>query len=160
MDEALPFEIDALLWGHTYDCILQWQIMLTMYGLNSIRVWEHGKWVLVGESSYEAPYSIQRFVSEPRRLAMVRPRYANPTPGELEVLQVIWDRGPSTVREVMEVLNQERPRAYTSVMRPCHFRLSPAGRATAQPARGSSTLPWRSAVVRSQAWTDGNIANS
>jgi BlaI family penicillinase repressor len=47
---------------------------------------------------------------------MPRPRHENPTPAELEVLQVIWDRGPSTVREVMNVLNQERPRAYTSVM--------------------------------------------
>ena len=47
---------------------------------------------------------------------MVRPRHTNPTPGELEVLQVIWDQGPSTVREVMDVLNQQRPRAYTTVM--------------------------------------------
>jgi BlaI family penicillinase repressor len=47
---------------------------------------------------------------------MVRPRHESPTPAELEVLQVIWERGPSTVREVMTVLNQERPRAYTSVM--------------------------------------------
>lgn len=47
---------------------------------------------------------------------MARPRYENPTPAELEVLQVIWDRGPSTVREVMTVLNRQRPRAYTSVM--------------------------------------------
>jgi BlaI family penicillinase repressor len=47
---------------------------------------------------------------------MVRPRHENPTPAELEVLQVLWERGPSTVREVMKALNQERPRAYTSVM--------------------------------------------
>jgi predicted transcriptional regulator len=47
---------------------------------------------------------------------MVRPRHENPTPAELEVLQVLWERGPSTVREVMTVLNEERPRAYTSVM--------------------------------------------
>jgi BlaI family penicillinase repressor len=47
---------------------------------------------------------------------MVRPRHESPTPAELEVLQVIWDRGPSTVREVMSVLNRQRPRAYTSVM--------------------------------------------
>jgi BlaI family penicillinase repressor len=47
---------------------------------------------------------------------MVRPRHENPTPAELEVLQVLWERGPGTVREVMKVLNQERPRAYTSVM--------------------------------------------
>ena len=47
---------------------------------------------------------------------MARPRYENPTPAELEVLQVVWDRGPSTVREAMKVLNRQRPRAYTSVM--------------------------------------------
>ncbi len=47
---------------------------------------------------------------------MARPRHESPTPAELEVLQVIWDRGPSTVRDVMRVLNRQRPRAYTSVM--------------------------------------------
>ena len=47
---------------------------------------------------------------------MGRPRHEHPTPGELEVMQVIWDRGPSTVRQVMSVLNQTRQRAYTSVM--------------------------------------------
>ncbi|MCK4294780.1 MAG: BlaI/MecI/CopY family transcriptional regulator, partial [Planctomycetes bacterium] len=36
---------------------------------------------------------------------MARPRHENPTPAELEVLQVIWEQGPSTVREVMTVLN-------------------------------------------------------
>ena len=47
---------------------------------------------------------------------MARPRHENPTPAELEVLRVIWEQGPSTVREVMNALNDERPRAYTSVM--------------------------------------------
>ncbi len=47
---------------------------------------------------------------------MGRPRQENPTPAELEVLRVIWERGPSTVREVMISLHQDRPRAYTSVM--------------------------------------------
>jgi predicted transcriptional regulator len=47
---------------------------------------------------------------------MPRPTYDQPTPGELEVLKVLWDRGPATVREVMEVLNRDRERAYTSVM--------------------------------------------
>lgn len=47
---------------------------------------------------------------------MARPRESQPTAGELEVLQVLWDRGPSTVREVLEVLSAERSRAYTSVM--------------------------------------------
>ena len=47
---------------------------------------------------------------------MARPKEVQPTAGELEVLKVLWERGPSTVREVMEVLHDERPRAYTSVM--------------------------------------------
>ena len=47
---------------------------------------------------------------------MARPKEEHPTPGELEVLKVLWQQGPSTVREVMEVLNERRERAYTSVM--------------------------------------------
>ena len=47
---------------------------------------------------------------------MPRPKEEHPTAGELEVLKVLWERGPSTVREVMDVLNEARPRAYTSVM--------------------------------------------
>ena len=47
---------------------------------------------------------------------MSRPKEEHPTAGELEILKVLWDRGPSTVREVMDVLHDERPRAYTSVM--------------------------------------------
>lgn len=47
---------------------------------------------------------------------MPRPASDQPTPGELEVLKVLWERGPSTVREVMETLNPQRERAYTSVM--------------------------------------------
>src|SRR6476620_6813209 len=47
---------------------------------------------------------------------MPRPKEEQPTAGELEVLKILWDRGPSTVRDVMNVLNEARPRAYTSVM--------------------------------------------
>ncbi len=47
---------------------------------------------------------------------MARPRHKHPTPAELEILQVIWDRGPTTVREVMTILNCTHRRAYTSVM--------------------------------------------
>ena len=47
---------------------------------------------------------------------MARPTEERPTTGELEILKILWDRGPSTVREVMNVLNAARPRAYTSVM--------------------------------------------
>jgi len=47
---------------------------------------------------------------------MARPRHQHPTPNELEILQVIWQRGPRTVREVMNVLNKTRHRGYTTIM--------------------------------------------
>jgi BlaI family transcriptional regulator, penicillinase repressor len=47
---------------------------------------------------------------------MPRPKYEHPTPGELEVLRILWQRSPLSVREVREALNRRRPRAYTSVM--------------------------------------------
>jgi BlaI family transcriptional regulator, penicillinase repressor len=47
---------------------------------------------------------------------MPRPKHEHPTPAELEVLQLLWERGPATVREVMDALNRRRRRAYTSVM--------------------------------------------
>jgi BlaI family transcriptional regulator, penicillinase repressor len=40
-----------------------------------------------------------------------------PTASELEILQVLWDRGPSTVREVHEALSAKRPMGYTSVLK-------------------------------------------
>ncbi len=45
---------------------------------------------------------------------MARPKHEHPTPGELEVLKILWDRGPSTVRQVWEVLNAQRKRHYMS----------------------------------------------
>lgn len=42
---------------------------------------------------------------------------AKPTASELEILQVLWERGPSTVREVHEVLSEKRPIGYTSVLK-------------------------------------------
>ena len=50
---------------------------------------------------------------------MARPRYEQPTPGELEVLKILWDHdGPASVREVLDAVNRHvhPPRAYTSVM--------------------------------------------
>ena len=48
---------------------------------------------------------------------MARPRQDQPTPAELEILKVLWERGTLAVREVMEALNAEgRERAYTTVM--------------------------------------------
>jgi predicted transcriptional regulator len=43
-----------------------------------------------------------------------RPR---PTPAELEILRVLWQRGPSTVREVHEDVERERATGYTTVLK-------------------------------------------
>jgi BlaI family transcriptional regulator, penicillinase repressor len=40
-----------------------------------------------------------------------------PTDAELAILRVLWDRGPSTVRQVNEVLSRERPTAYTTALK-------------------------------------------
>jgi len=40
-----------------------------------------------------------------------------PTAAELQILQVLWDRGPSTVREVHEALQEEKALGYTTVLK-------------------------------------------
>lgn len=42
---------------------------------------------------------------------------SQPTASELEILQVLWDRGPSTVRDVHQILNEKRPVGYTTVLK-------------------------------------------
>lgn len=40
-----------------------------------------------------------------------------PTPAELDILRLLWELGPSTVREVHERLERERPTGYTTVLK-------------------------------------------
>lgn len=40
-----------------------------------------------------------------------------PTDAELAILRILWQRGPSTVRQVYEVLGRERPTAYTTALK-------------------------------------------
>ena len=40
-----------------------------------------------------------------------------PTPAELEILQVLWEFGPSTVRFVNDKLNEQRDVNYTSTLK-------------------------------------------
>jgi predicted transcriptional regulator len=48
---------------------------------------------------------------------MPRSHRALPTSSELEILQVIWRRGPSTVREVYRALSADRPIGYSTVLK-------------------------------------------
>jgi predicted transcriptional regulator len=40
-----------------------------------------------------------------------------PTASELEILHVLWTRGPSTVREVYEALREHKSLGYTTVLK-------------------------------------------
>jgi BlaI family transcriptional regulator, penicillinase repressor len=40
-----------------------------------------------------------------------------PTEAELEILQVLWQRGPSTARQVMEALSAQRETGYTTALK-------------------------------------------
>ena len=48
---------------------------------------------------------------------MARPRLPRPTDAELEILTVLWSRGPSTVREILEEIARTRTTGYTSVLK-------------------------------------------
>jgi predicted transcriptional regulator len=46
------------------------------------------------------------------------PAAPRPTDAELAILRVLWERGPSTVRQVHDVLiSRERPTAYTTALK-------------------------------------------
>lgn len=46
-----------------------------------------------------------------------RARPPKPTPAELEILRVLWQRGPSAVRDVHEALSESRSAGYTTILK-------------------------------------------
>jgi predicted transcriptional regulator len=40
-----------------------------------------------------------------------------PTDAELEILSVLWNTGPATVRQVYEQINQKRPAQYSTILK-------------------------------------------
>ena len=48
---------------------------------------------------------------------MSRATAPKPTDAELAILRVLWDRGPSTVRQVHDVLAADRQAAYTTALK-------------------------------------------
>jgi BlaI family transcriptional regulator, penicillinase repressor len=48
---------------------------------------------------------------------MARRASTRPTDAELEILRVLWARGPSTVRQVHDVLSADREFAYTTTLK-------------------------------------------
>lgn len=48
---------------------------------------------------------------------MAQPKYVKPTESELEILQILWQRGIATVREVHEDLAQIKDVGYTTTLK-------------------------------------------
>jgi len=48
---------------------------------------------------------------------MKKPSPPRPTDAELEILTVLWSRGPSTVRVVHEIIAARKPAKYTTVLK-------------------------------------------
>ena len=40
-----------------------------------------------------------------------------PTDAELAILNVLWEAGPNSVRDILHILNQEKPTGYTTVLK-------------------------------------------
>jgi predicted transcriptional regulator len=47
----------------------------------------------------------------------LKKRLPEPTDSELDILQVLWQQGPSTVREVHEALRDQTGTGYTTVLK-------------------------------------------
>ncbi len=43
--------------------------------------------------------------------------HANPTPSELAILQILWNDGPSTVKQIHEKLSEEKDVVYTTILK-------------------------------------------
>src|SRR5271168_3039690 len=50
-------------------------------------------------------------------MTKLSPSLPRPTEAELELLRILWDKEPATVRDIFEALNDERPSGYTTVLK-------------------------------------------
>jgi len=44
-------------------------------------------------------------------------KHPKPTAAELEILQVLWEGGPRSVRDIQRVMNEVKPTGYTTVLK-------------------------------------------
>ncbi len=79
---------------------------------------------------------------------MARPAATHPTDGELEILRVLWERGPSSLSEICESLRRERDVATTTVATMLRVMLDKRLVRRRRAARGHQ---WSAAVTQSTA---------
>lgn len=86
---------------------------------------------------------------------MPRPPSPHPTDGELEILRVLWDRGPLALSEICEALRRERDVATTTVATMLRVmldkRLVKRKAAAAIRGRRATGSQWAAAVSQSAA---------
>ena len=82
-----------------------------------------------------------------------KPSTPRPTDGELEILTVLWSRGPSTVREVHETIASRRPAQYTTVLKLLQIM---AGKGLVR--RDEKERAHVYAVTRPREWTQRQLA--
>jgi predicted transcriptional regulator len=76
-----------------------------------------------------------------------------PTEAELEILSVLWSRGPSTVREVHDEVSRRKPTQYTTVLK---FMQIMAEKGLVRRDERARAHVYRSS--RPQEWTQRQIA--
>ena len=47
----------------------------------------------------------------------MRKKTTRPTDAELEILRVLWEKGPCTVRQVFDTISQNRQTGYTTILK-------------------------------------------
>src|SRR2546426_10901028 len=89
---------------------------------------------------------------DPRAVALeefrVKPsksQLPRPTPAELEILNVLWERGPSSVREVQQHFAKSRSAGYTTVLKLLQIM---AGKGLAVRDASERSHVYRAAVAR------------
>jgi len=81
------------------------------------------------------------------------PQTPRPTDAELEILTVLWIRGPSTVREVQEAIARRKPSQYTTVLKLMQIM---AGKGLVQ--RNEKQRAHVYEATRSREWTQRQLA--
>jgi predicted transcriptional regulator len=79
---------------------------------------------------------------------MARPASQHPTDGELEILRVLWERGPASLSELCEALRRQRDVATTTVATMLRVMLDKGLVRRKPAARGHQ---WSAAVTQSAA---------
>lgn len=85
---------------------------------------------------------------------MARPASTHPTDGELEILRVLWGRGPSSLGEICEALRRRRDVATTTVATMLRVMLDKRlvrRRAAPKGSRRAAGYQWSAAVTQTAA---------